>query len=320
MINSKPIPTGEPIVGLSVARHRGSTLVVCLTGDEVWTWSLPTGEWSPRTLAFAHAEDPVWADYPDAENELNSLAALSVGGRLLLAAGGHEQEPAIWDLDNGRVIRRSLAGGAYTADIVALDDAFVTSSVFEEVRLWPPDGTEVLLAEDGGARCLASLRHGDRTLILAGDSGVMVWDAASRAQLADFYSWGGHVDAVAACALPQGTGVFAVTEERELYAWLLETDDPDEPLYGPVPLPEGASEDLVVTCVGGHPLLVIPTRTSLCMLSPADGSSAGHVDTPDHGVLTMQAATVEGRPALVTGDHDGVLRIWDEADLTRDPA
>ncbi|MEV5572223.1 WD40 repeat domain-containing protein [Spirillospora sp. NPDC052269] len=303
-------------------RHEGITRVVCAEKwGSVFTWSPSTGEWTSPRLAFAHAENPAFANYPDAHNEFSKVAAVSGGGRLVLAAGGDEQEPAVWDLGSGELVARTPSCGAYTADIVALDDRFVTAQQYsEEVRLWSLDGTDTLLDEVSEVFCLGTARIADRTLILAGGSGVTVWDAETLAELGDFSPDDmddARVWAVAACGLEQGTAIIGLTEERGLYAWSLDADDPDgPPLYGPVQL-DGADDMMEVMHVDGRPLVVHPSDASLHLLDAADGTTVGHVPTPGHSVTALRAAIMDGRPVLVTGGSDGVLRIWDESELAQ---
>ncbi|WP_158848340.1 WD40 repeat domain-containing protein [Saccharothrix deserti] len=75
-----------------------------------------------------------------------------------------------------------------TADVITVDGAFVTAQQYsEKVRIWSPDGTSAVLGDMGGLRCLGGTRVGGRTLIIAGGSGVKVWDAADGTEA-------GHVD------------------------------------------------------------------------------------------------------------------------------
>lgn len=317
MLMSTRIPGEVLISDLSVVHHEGSSLIVCLDKwDGVWTWSPSTAEWLARPIPYAHAEDPIMAEYPDAENTIDMVAALSVGGRLLLAAGGDEQEPALWDLGTGELLWRAQLNGAYLADVIALDGAFVTAQQYsDEVRLRSPDGTDTVLGEVSQLSCLGAARVGGRSLILAGGSGAEVWDAATLSKIGSFDPYDGRVRAVTACALAGRTAVLALTEKGDLYAWALGSDR-DEPLYELVAATQ-ESDTLAVTTVGGEPLVLTTDQDSLRLWSAADGTEAGHVDTREQGVTAMESTVVDGRRALVTSGSDGVLRIWDESDLVR---
>ncbi|MFC9235264.1 WD40 repeat domain-containing protein [Streptomyces decoyicus] len=316
MLVSARIPTDSAIHDLSVVHHAGSSLIAC--ADErggVWTWSPSTGEWLARPLPYAHAGDPVVAEFPDAENSIDMVAALSVDGKLLLAAGGDEQEPAFWDLGTGELLWRTPLNGAYLADVLALDGAFVTAQQYsEEVRLWSPDGADTVLGEVGELSCLGGARVGDRRLILAGGSGAEVWDAATLTHIATFDPDEGRVWAVTACALAERTAIVAATEKGDLYAWDLGAGR-DEPLYEPVAASQGSLETVAVMTVDGRPRVVTAGQDSLRLWDAAEGFEAGHAPTRGHDITAMESAVVDGRQALVTAGHDGVLRIWDESDL-----
>ncbi|WP_329170191.1 WD40 repeat domain-containing protein [Streptomyces decoyicus] len=316
MLVSTRIPTDSAIHDLSVVHHAGSSLIAC--ADErggVWTWSPSTGEWMARPLPYAHAGDPVVAEFPDAENSIDMVAALSVNGKLLLAAGGDEQEPALWDLGSSELLWRTPLNGAYLAEVIALDGAFVTAQQYsEEVRLWSPDGTDTVLGEVGELSCLGGARIGDRCLILAGGSGVEVWDAATLTTIATFDPDEERVWAVTACALPDRTAIVAGTEKGALYAWDLDAG-PDELLYEPVATSQGSLETVAVMTVDGRPRVVTAGQDSLRLWDAAEGFKAGHVLTSGHDITAMESAIVDGRRALVTSGRDGVLRIWDASDL-----
>jgi WD40 repeat protein len=287
MITSEAIPADSAIRDLSVVRHEGSSLIVCADGwDGVWTWSPSTGEWLGRPLPYAHAGDPIVAQFPDAENVIDMVAALSVDGKLLLAAGGDEQEPALWDLGSGELLWRTPLNGAYLADVIALDGRFVTAQQYsEKVRLWSPDGADTLLDEVGELSCLGTAQAGGRRLILAGGSGAHAWDAANLTEIGSFYPDEGRVWAVTACALAECTAIVAVTEKGELYAWALGAEA-DEPLYGPVSASDGSLDTVAVMTVDGRPLVVTPTHNSLRLWDATDGTEVGHVNA--HGTASRR--------------------------------
>ncbi|MFI6920441.1 WD40 repeat domain-containing protein [Nonomuraea spiralis] len=258
------------------------------------------------------------AEFPDATNVIDMVAVFSAGGKLLLAAGGDEQEPALWDLGSGELLRRTPLNGAYLADVIAFDGAFVTAQQYsEEVRLWSPDGANTVLGEVGALSCLGAARAGGRRLILAGGSGAKVWDAGTLAGIGSFYPDGGRVWAVTACALADRTVVVAVTEKGELYAWPLDAEPDGPPLYGPVAASHGSLSTMAVVAVGGRPVVVTEGQDSLRLWDAADGTEVGRVNAHRHEVTAMESAIVDGRRVLVTSGSDGVLRIWDESDLAQ---
>jgi WD40 repeat protein len=322
MIESTQVPTSSPIRDLSVVHHDGASLVVCAEeSGEVWTWSPSTGEWLARSLSFVHAGDPAMAGYPDAGNEIGSVAALSLDGELLLAAGGHEQEPGLWDLGSGELRWRTPADGSYIVDVVALDDAFVIAQQYSlEVRLWTPEGTDTLIDDETDVFCLGAARAGGESLILIGGSSVDVRDAGTLDVLGECRpdENDGDVLAVTACALEERTAIVAVTSEGALYVWDLEgprgewSDAVEEPLFAPIALGEPATS-VAVLSAEGRPLVVTPGGNSLRLWDGANGTQVREVDAP--GVAVVEQAVVDGRPALVAAGKDGVVRIWDESEL-----
>ncbi|MEV7098102.1 WD40 repeat domain-containing protein [Amycolatopsis sp. NPDC051045] len=316
MIMSTRIPSATTIRGFSVVRHAGSFVIACLDSmDAVWTWSESTGEWLARPLPYAHAGDPIVAQFPDAENTLDMLAASSVDGKLLLAAGGSEQEPAVWDLDTGELLWRTPINGAYLADVITAGGAFVTAQQYsEEVRLWSPDGTYTTLGEVAEVYCLGEARVGGRSLILAGGSETGVWDAETLANIATFTPEQGRVWSVTACELGERTAIFGGTENGELYAWAL-GEESSEPLYEPIAVSDDSLESVAAVTVAGRPLVVTQGENSLRLWDAAEGTENSHVDTREYDVTTMESTTVDGRRVLVTAGSDNILRIWDESDL-----
>ncbi|MGH8876009.1 MAG: hypothetical protein ACRD0P_01485 [Stackebrandtia sp.] len=317
MLTSAKIPSDEPIRDFSVVDHAGELLVVCAdwTG-RMWTWSVASGEWTPRPLPFAHAADPVMADYPDAENEFDRVAALSTGGSLLIAAGGDEQEPAAWNLETGELLWRTPVTGAYLADVVAVDGGFVTAEQnSEELRSWTPDGSVSLLGEPGYPYRLSFARIAERSLLLVGGSGVTVFNAATGTELESFDPDDARAWDVTACPLGDRTAVYAVTDERKLWGWELGVDEDEAELFEPVDVADVDVDTVAVLPVGGRTMVVTGDEKALRLWNAADGTAAGTIDVPGQLTTTMDSTVMDGKPVLVTAGRDGRLRIWDESDF-----
>ncbi|MFE9968930.1 hypothetical protein [Streptomyces sp. NPDC005525] len=191
---SSQIPSSSPVIDLAVVEVGGVPLVVCAGRDDaVWTWDLQRDLWQKRPLTYAFAEDPLAAGYPDAENELNSLAAAVSGGRVLLAAGGHEQGSALWDLESGELLRGAMYGEPYVGSIATVKgegpQRFVTGTD-AGVEVWGLSAEEPLVelpdSDIHGICTVAAAQINGRSLVVAGGSDVGVWDLARDGQLASF--------------------------------------------------------------------------------------------------------------------------------------
>lgn len=315
MQTSALIPSDNPVADISVVTHDGGTLVVVADRwNGLWTWTPSTDAWDGLDLPFAHAADPVMQPYPDATNEFDMIAAASVGGRLLMAGGADEQEPALWDLATGEVLARAPVTGAYLTDVVAYGDVFFTAEQYSEhVRLWTPERHGEVVREVGSLFCLAVARAGGRDLLLAGGEGAIVFHADTQVEVASFWpAREGRVWGVTACEADGRALVVGVTENGELCVWDLEGDE--EELFEPVAASKEALEDVEVLTLGGRPLAVTAAEEGgLRLWDVTDGSAAGHVE--GHGVAVMEKAEIDGRTVLVTGGADGTVCVWEEADL-----
>ncbi|MGO4424396.1 hypothetical protein AB4Z54_38315, partial [Streptomyces sp. MCAF7] len=109
------VAPGGPVDGLAVVDVDGEPLVVCTGFYKVWSWAPLRDEWLERPLTSAFA-----AEHPDAENDLDSVAVAVSDGRVVLAAGGDEQGPSIWDLFSGELLRGNTHNGPYVASIATV--------------------------------------------------------------------------------------------------------------------------------------------------------------------------------------------------------
>ncbi|MEV0644536.1 WD40 repeat domain-containing protein [Phytomonospora sp. NPDC050363] len=311
ILSSTPIPNGTTITDVSFADHGGSPLVVCADRyGGLWIWSPATGEWAAKPVPFAHAADPVMEPYPDAGNEFDHIALADVGGRLLLAGGGDEQEPAVWDFETGEIVARVPVTGAYLTDIVAVGGAFVTAEQYaERARFWSPAPDRVL-GEVSSLFCLATARACGHDLVLAGGVGAVAWDAVTGAKIASCYVddnderiWG-----VTACDAGGRSFVVGATEYGRVCVWNFDAGGTEED-YAQVKAAEGELEDVEVLTVDGRVLAVTAADGGgLRLWNVPDLGEAGHVS--GHEVSVMEKALVDGREVLITGGNDGTIRFW----------
>lgn len=321
---SSEIPSSSPIIDLAVVEVGGVPLVVCLAGhdDAVWTWNPRRDLWQKRPLTYAFVEDPLAAEYPDAGNELNSLSAAVSGGRVLLAAGGHEQGSALWDLESGELLRGAMYADAYVGAVATVrgdgPPRFVTGTDVG-VEVWGPSADEppVELPDSDihGIRAVATARIEGRSLVVAGGADVGVWDLTRNEQLASFYPDDGSVEAVAMSHIGDRPVVVAAADAGQVYVWGLSEDEGDEPLHDPIVGHEGGVRALDTATVGDRSLAVTGgADATVRVWDLAQGTAIGAPLTGHRGtVAVVRTATLGGREVALSAGDDGVIRVWDLA-------
>ncbi|GAA3731794.1 hypothetical protein GCM10022225_12090 [Plantactinospora mayteni] len=335
LLLSSSVPSGRHIDDVAVVDVDGATVVVCVADSAVWTWNPVRDEWRERPLAFAHAGDPVFAEYPDADNQIDSVAAAVSGGRIVLAAGDDEQEPAFWDLDSGRLLHAVPSCGAYLAGVAAVDGPgpvrFVTSTQnADEVQVWqmPFDEPPVLLADYSLASNLATTWVHGRSLVAGADQDVVVWDLARPGEDLRLESTGVPWT-VSWSRLDDRPIVVGGTDDGELWVWALDADDlrrplderedPVEPLYGPIPGHEDQIVAMDTITVGERSLAVTGSRdTTMRIWDLAERAMVGGPLVAHNGNRVTSVATtmLQGRPVVLSsGILDSAIRVWDLAAL-----
>ncbi|MET7718625.1 hypothetical protein [Streptomyces sp. NPDC005407] len=322
---SSEIPSSSLIIDLAVVEVGGGPLVVCADRDDaVWTWDPQRDLWQKRPLTYAFAEDPLAVEYPDAENELNSLAAAVSGSRVLLAAGGHEQGSALWDLESGELLRGAMYGEPYVGSMATVKGEgpprFVTGSD-AGVLVWglsaeePP--VELPDSDIHGICTVATAQINGRSLVVAGGSDVGVWDLARDEQLASFYPDDGSIEAVAVSQIADRPIVVAAADPGQVYVWGLSEDEGDEPIYDPIVGHEGGVSAMDTATVGDRSLAVTGGADATVRIwDLAEGAGVGAPLTGHRGgVAVVRTTMLSGREVALSAGLDGVIRAWDLAAL-----
>ncbi|WP_327391687.1 hypothetical protein OG533_02555 [Streptomyces sp. NBC_01186] len=307
---------------LAVVEVDGAPLVVCTGFYKLWSWAPLRDEWLERPLAYAFAEDPLAAQYPDAENDVDSVAVAVSDGRVVLAAGGDEQGAAIWNLDSGELLRGTTYGEPYVSSVATVKGAgpplFVASSGvhWDGVRLWGPSGEEPPVELDAGPIWgLATASIDGRSLVVGGgEEGVEVWNAANGEQVASF-----PVDdeqrayAVALSQLDGRPVVVAGTDSGKVYVFDLSGDEGDDPIHEPSTGHEGGINALDIALAGDRVALVTGGEDGTVRIwDLADGRQIGPPLTGHDGsVEAVVVTTMRDRPVALTAGRDGVVRVWD---------
>lgn len=324
MILSSAAPGNPRIDGLAVVEVDGAPLVVCTGFYTLWSWAPLRDEWQERPLAYAFTEHPLGAEYPDAKNDIDSVAVAVSDGRVIVAAGGDEQAAAIWDLDSGELLRGTTDDEPYVSSIATVKGEgpplFVASSGihWDGVRVWGLSGEEPPVELDAGSIWgLATASVDGRSLVVGGgEEGVQVWDAAHGEQVASF-----HVDdeersnAVAFSRLDGRPVVVAGTDSGKVYVFDLSGDEDDDPIHEPSTGHEGGINALDVAMVGDRAVAVTGGEDGTVRIW--DLASGRQVGAPltghDWSVEAVVVTTMQDRPVAVTAGRDGVVRIWDLA-------
>ncbi|MCX5343340.1 WD40 repeat domain-containing protein [Streptomyces atratus] len=325
LLLSSEIPSSSPITDLAVAAVGGGSLVVCTDRNgAVWSWDPQRDLWQKRSLAYALAGDPLAVQYPDAENELDSVAAAVSGGRVLLTAGGPEQGSALWDLESGEVLRGAMYSDPYVGAMATMKGGgpprFVTGSD-AGVQVWGPSVEEPLVelpdSDIDGICTVATARINGRSLVVAGGGDVGVWDLAGDEQLASFYPDDGRIEAVAVSRIAGRPVVVAAADPGEIYVWALPGDEIDEPVHDPITGHEGGISAMDTATVGNRSLAVTGgTDATVRMWDLAEGVGIGAPLTGHRGgVAVVRTTVLRGREVALSAGEDGVIRAWDLAAL-----
>lgn len=327
VLSSTRIPSLRPIVDLAVVARADGPLVVCAdSGAAVWTWDPLREVWRERPLAYAYADEPLAAQYPDAGNEIGTVAALVVGGRVVLAAGHDEQASALWDLETGRLLRGTTYDEPYNGAIATVDGegapCFVTGSQYVGLlQVWEASGQappRELSCEQSDITSLATARIDGRTLIAVGGDGVDVVDLTRNEKRAWLGPDEGLVRAVRLDRLADGRPVVAAaTDHGELYVWDL-PPDADHELYAdtihePMTGHEGRIVAMDTATVGGRLVAVTGAEDETVRIWDIDAGTPIGTPLVGHGskVEAVRTTVLRGRDVAVSAGRDGTVRVWD---------
>jgi WD40 repeat protein len=321
MINSGPFVSeempGGGIADIAAVEVDGALTVVCVSRwgrDGVWVWEPAQNVWQNLMLPFACAADLQAAQYPDAGNELDSLALAVSDGRVVLAAGGDEQGVAFWDVDTGELINGTTFDGPYIAAVAALNGPdglarFVTCSGVHQdgVTVWDPVvGSSPVELPESTVDALGTGSFEGRSLVVAGTrEDVTLWDVDSRERWASLHTDGEDADderihAVALAQQGSGLAVVALTDSGSILVWTLPSPRPARTDR------ELARERLKRVRAGLPDDLDEPDEE----IAPIRDPFVGH----EGSISTLATTVVDDRPVVVTGGTDGTVRVWDLSD------
>ncbi|MEV5897584.1 WD40 repeat domain-containing protein [Nonomuraea fuscirosea] len=326
IFRSTTAPAGAPVQDLAVVGLDGHPQLVCTHTDfenRMWTWDVLGDEWTERPLeplrAYDDEEDPEAEEEGDDEiyPDFMFVGAEIVGGRVVVATGGHHQGPALWDLMSGELLSGALLshGGVHALDTTMLDGhlALVAGNLRPEHYTWDAASPQwidercrTLPGHSDDMSDLAVAQVGGRPLVASvSGSEVLLTDLRSAGQLHTMAGTG-HFTAVAL----SDTVVAATDDAGSLWRW-----DPADarPLGDPVEAHEkgflymdavvSGERTLAVTGGDGGAGRLWDLTAGIPIAAPLTGHQ---------GRITAVLATLmEDRPVAVTADQSGVIRVWD---------
>lgn len=318
------LPSASAIKDIAVAETDTGPQVVCADArGAVWTWDPSRDAWKRRQLTYAFTGDPLAARYPDAENEIDKVAAAVVDGRVVLAAGGDEQAPALWNLETGGLLRGTTYDAPYLGAIATVrgegPPRFVTGSQYVgRLLLWEPSGRTPPVEVPNDLYDITSLAAAwvdGRSLVASGGDQVDVWDLARDEQVASFDSYDGDVLAVSFARLGDRPVVVAAADSREVYVWDLSDDGDGEPVHDPIDGHEGPVLALDTAAVGARGIVVTGSEDRTVRLwDLTEGTAIGAPLTGHQAAVeALVTTTLRGRDVVVSADGGGAVHVWDLA-------
>ena len=233
---------------------------------------------------------------------------LALPAGLLLAACASERRapPTVDDVAAPPAVERVGTHEGGVLAVAALADGRVLSSGADGlVRLWDDGGAELARLEMPDASPATSLAAAGDGLValLPAASGVLVWDAAARAESTRL-AGAGTPSRVAIA--PDGRAAAAAAADGELTIWPLPEGAP------PVRLRPHAGRVVGLAIAGGATatLLSAGDDDRLCA-TPLAEPRPRCVDAPGEGVSAV-AFSPDGRRAA-SGNRVGEVRLWDVA-------
>ncbi|WP_026413225.1 WD40 repeat domain-containing protein [Actinomadura oligospora] len=322
LFNSGALPSESTIEDLAVVEFEGRPLVVCTAhGDDVWTWEPLKDEWTERPLDRLREydeeddEEDEDEDDPSLMPDFMFLGAEAVGGRVVVATGGHHQGPALWDLMSGELLSGAMIGhpGVHALDTTVLDGrlALLAGRVSPDHFDWDPSSPEwleerrrELPANSDDMDDAVVARVGGRLLVASVSRDEVQVSALERAESLHTLTGAGLLTVALS-----DTMVVAANTEGELWRWNLADG---LPAGDPIKAHDSAIRALDTITVEGRALAVTGADDGTARIwDLATGLPEGPVLNGDKGSgRTVVTTWFQGRPVAVTGGRDGIVRIW----------
>jgi WD40 repeat protein len=325
LLQSGALPSESPVNDLAVVEVDGRTLVVCADHwNDVGTWDVLEDEWTGRALEDLREYDEEGADAEEEEDEIAPhlhpdfmfVGAEVVGGRVVLAMGGHHQGPALWDLMSGELLSGVILGhgGVYALDTTVLDGrlTLIAGSSAPDHFEWDPSSPEwidercrELPGHSDDMADIAVARVGERVLVASAcGEEVLVTDLERGERLHTMVGAG----LFRAVALSE-TMVAAANDSGDLWRWSLADA---RPIGDPISAHEAEILAMDVTVRENRALAVTGAEDGTARTwDLARGVPVGDPLTGHEGRITTVTVTqIQGRAVAVTAGQDGMVRVW----------
>ncbi|WP_345575188.1 WD40 repeat domain-containing protein [Nonomuraea rosea] len=328
LIQSGTLPSESPVNDLAVVEVDGRALVVCTDRwNDVWTWDVLQDEWTARALEDLREYDDEGVDEEEEEDEIAPhlypdfmfVGAEVVGGRVILATGGHHQSPALWDLMSGELLSGVILshGGVHALDTTVLDGrlALVAGGFIPDHFEWDPSSPEWIdercrelpgHSDDMGD--IAVARVGERVLVASVSGEEVLVTDLERGERRHTMIGAGLFHAVALSE----TIVAAANDGGDLWRWSLSDA---RPVGDPINAHETGILAMDAAMIGGRTLGVT-----------GDGHGTARIWDLTHGVqlgtplarhkgevTAVTIMEIRERPVALTAGQDGVVHMWDLA-------
>ena len=286
----------------------------------------------PRTAAWSVAaaairSQPIHRTLVGHSRRVLAVAAVSVGARTLLAAGGDDGTLRLWDPATATPIAdpiRAHGGWVWAVTSVPVDGKMRLATGGDDgtVRLWDPATVSPvgppMRGHTGRVLDVTMVRVSGRVLLASrgGDGRVLLWNPGQYTRVGE--SMRGHTGGIWAVAPIQlnGKALLAIGGvDGTVRLW-------DPAAATPVGLPMHGHTGRVLAVAQvpseGQTLLASSGEDGgVCLWDPATTTAVGSPIRVHNGSVWTVAAVHTGRRALLaSGGDDGTIRLWDPTSAT----
>jgi eukaryotic-like serine/threonine-protein kinase len=259
---------------------------------------------------------------------VESLATLSLGDRLLVAAAGDENKVALWSLPENYHDGLLTVPEGRVRDIclVSLDQRplVVAATAGDGIRVWDggwPLGGEFARHESGAYALAAAKVHGRDTVVSAGGDGtIRLWDLSDGAQVGEPIDV--HEGRVRALAVAKsGRSIIAITGGEDGIVAAVDLAE-TQPVSRQLGQREGtvfavalATVDRSTVCLSGGQDGLIDVRDiteGRAVRDPLAGTFKSDQLSANRNsaVFTLETADYLGQPVAISAGDDSIVRIF----------